>query len=172
MGLSEMRQKRAWRFSWSVWESHPLPLMIMRYYGGTGYEFTGAGFFKPELDHAAPLESQCVSWEFGWGAAEVEVDLETGEVILDKYTMVDDFGTIVNPLIANGQAVGGLAHLTLEELGDAGVQRVSAGSMFARFAHAALIDSASRVLSGGPMDPLDQAASGAEVNELMEKGSA
>ena len=48
-------------------ESHPLPLMIMRYYGGTGYEFTGEGFFKAAMDHAAPLETQCVSWEFGWG---------------------------------------------------------------------------------------------------------
>lgn len=72
----------------------------------------------------------------------------------------------------NVLAIGGLAHLTVDELADAGAQRVSAGSMFARFAHAALIDSASRVLSGGPMDPLDQAASGREVNELMEKGSA
>ena len=45
----------------------------------------------------------------GCHVAEVEVDLETGEVTLDRYTMVDDFGTIVNPLIANGQAVGGLA---------------------------------------------------------------
>ncbi len=45
----------------------------------------------------------------GCHVAEVEVDLDTGEVTLDRYTMVDDFGTIVNPLIANGQAVGGLA---------------------------------------------------------------
>ena len=28
---------------------------------------------KPETDHHAPLEAKCVSWEIGWGAAEVRI---------------------------------------------------------------------------------------------------
>jgi CO/xanthine dehydrogenase Mo-binding subunit len=87
-------------------ESHPLPPMIMGYYGGTGYEFTGAGFFKPELDHAAPLETQCVSWEFGWAAAEVEVDRETGLIHLNQLVVSGDAGQAINPLVCRGQDEG------------------------------------------------------------------
>jgi CO/xanthine dehydrogenase Mo-binding subunit len=94
---------------WSVRkgnELHPLPPMIMRYYGGTGYEFTGAGFFKPEMDHAAPLESQCVSWEFGWGVAEVEVDRDTGLIHLRQLVVSGDAGRAINPLACRGQDEG------------------------------------------------------------------
>lgn len=87
-------------------EAYPLAPMIMGFYGGTGYEFTGAGFFKPELDHAAPLESQCVSWEFGWGAAEVEVDRETGLITLLQLVVSGDAGRAINPLVCRGQDEG------------------------------------------------------------------
>lgn len=87
-------------------ESHPLAPMIMGFYGGTGYEFTGAGFFKPEMDHAAPLESQCVSWEFGWGAAEVEVDRETGVIHLLQLVVSGDAGRAINPKVCRGQDEG------------------------------------------------------------------
>lgn len=87
-------------------EAHPLPPMIMRYYGGTGYEFTGAGFFKPAMDHSAPLETQCVSWEFGWGAAEVEVDRETGQIHLKQLAVSGDAGRAINPLVCRGQDEG------------------------------------------------------------------
>ncbi|MGB0411945.1 MAG: molybdopterin cofactor-binding domain-containing protein, partial [Pikeienuella sp.] len=36
------------------------------------------------------------------------IDPETGAVQLDRYTLMDDFGVIVNPLIAGGQAQGGV----------------------------------------------------------------
>ena len=87
-------------------DAHPLAPMIMGYYGGTGYEFTGVGFFKPELDPAAPLESQCVSWEFGWGAAEVEVDRETGLIRLLQLVVSGDAGRAINPLVCRGQDEG------------------------------------------------------------------
>ena len=87
-------------------EAHPLAPMIMGYYGGTGYEFTGAGFFKPEMDHAAPLESQCVSWEFGWGAAEVEVDRETGLIRLLQLVVSGDAGQAIHPMVCRGQDEG------------------------------------------------------------------
>lgn len=94
---------------WSIRKgnrSYPLPPMIMRHYGGTGFEFTGEGFFKPEMDHSAPLETRCVSWEFGWGAAEVEVDRETGLVELRKLVVSGDAGRAINPLICRGQDEG------------------------------------------------------------------
>ena len=44
----------------------------------------------------------------GCHVAEVEVDPETGVVELLKYTCVNDFGNVVNPLIVAGQLHGGV----------------------------------------------------------------
>ena len=51
------------------------------------------------------------AWTFpnGCHVAEVEVDPLTGETILQRYTIVDDFGTLVNPLLVEGQVHGGVA---------------------------------------------------------------
>src|SRR5262249_12230791 len=40
---------------------------------------------------------------------EVAIDRETGEAALDRYTVVDDIGTVINPLLARGQIQGGVA---------------------------------------------------------------
>jgi aerobic carbon-monoxide dehydrogenase large subunit len=45
----------------------------------------------------------------GCHIAEVEIDPETGEVTLDRYTAVDDYGTLINPLLTVGQVQGGVA---------------------------------------------------------------
>jgi carbon-monoxide dehydrogenase large subunit len=39
----------------------------------------------------------------------VEVDPETGLVTLDRYSAVDDFGALINPLLTVGQVQGGVA---------------------------------------------------------------
>src|SRR5438132_5015022 len=44
----------------------------------------------------------------GCHIAEVEVDPETGMVEVVRYTFVNDFGTVINPLLVNGQAHGGI----------------------------------------------------------------
>jgi carbon-monoxide dehydrogenase large subunit len=44
----------------------------------------------------------------GCHVAEVEVDPETGVVEVVKYSMVNDFGVIVNPMLVEGQAHGGI----------------------------------------------------------------
>jgi carbon-monoxide dehydrogenase large subunit len=49
------------------------------------------------------------SFPFGAHVAVVEVDRETGAVTLLRHVAVDDCGTLVNPLIAEGQVHGGLA---------------------------------------------------------------
>lgn len=48
------------------------------------------------------------SFPNGCHVAEVEIDPETGRLTLDRYAMADDFGRIVNPLLAGGQAQGGV----------------------------------------------------------------
>ena len=45
----------------------------------------------------------------GCHVAEVEIDPETGVVKIVRYTGVNDFGTIVNPMIVAGQLHGGVA---------------------------------------------------------------
>jgi aerobic carbon-monoxide dehydrogenase large subunit len=49
------------------------------------------------------------TFPFGAHVAVVEVDTETGAVRLDRLVAVDDAGTIINPLLAEGQRHGGLA---------------------------------------------------------------
>jgi carbon-monoxide dehydrogenase large subunit len=44
----------------------------------------------------------------GCHIAEVEIDPETGETKVVKYVIVDDFGVLVNPLLVEGQAHGGI----------------------------------------------------------------
>jgi carbon-monoxide dehydrogenase large subunit len=40
---------------------------------------------------------------------EVEVEPETGAATVDRYTAVDDFGTLINPMLVEGQVHGGIA---------------------------------------------------------------
>jgi len=51
------------------------------------------------------------TWAFPNGAhvAEVEVDPETGKVSLERYSVVDDFGNLINPLLVEAQVHGGCA---------------------------------------------------------------
>jgi carbon-monoxide dehydrogenase large subunit len=45
----------------------------------------------------------------GCHLCEVEIDPETGEIRVERYLVVDDFGTVVNPLLLRGQVQGGVA---------------------------------------------------------------
>jgi carbon-monoxide dehydrogenase large subunit len=49
------------------------------------------------------------TFPFGAHVAVVEVDTETGRVELRRLVAVDDAGTLINPLIAQGQVHGGIA---------------------------------------------------------------
>ena len=49
------------------------------------------------------------TFPFGSHLAVVEVDVETGKVELQRFVAVDDAGTIVNPLVLEGQVHGGVA---------------------------------------------------------------
>ena len=45
----------------------------------------------------------------GCHVCELEIDPETGEVEIVRYSVVDDVGTVINPLLLHGQIVGGVA---------------------------------------------------------------
>ena len=49
------------------------------------------------------------TFPFGAHVAVVDVDTETGKVVLRRVVTVDDAGTVINPLLAEGQRHGGIA---------------------------------------------------------------
>ena len=61
------------------------------------------------LQGAGAAPGDVPSFPNGCHICEVEVDPETGAVAIDRYTVVDDIGTVVNPLLAKGQIMGGVA---------------------------------------------------------------
>jgi carbon-monoxide dehydrogenase large subunit len=60
------------------------------------------------------------SYPNGCHVAEIEIDRETGQTQVVRYTVVDDFGNLMNPLLAEGQVHGGVA----QGIGQAITERV------------------------------------------------
>ena len=63
---------------------------------------------EPALEATATYDPPNFSWPAGAHAAVVEVDTETGDAQLIRYVAIDDVGTVVNPLIVDGQVHGGI----------------------------------------------------------------
>jgi carbon-monoxide dehydrogenase large subunit len=61
------------------------------------------------LDSELVHDTATSSFPNGVHVAEVEVEPETGVTRVVGYTVVDDFGTVINPLLAEGQVHGGVA---------------------------------------------------------------
>lgn len=60
------------------------------------------------LDDKAVHDSSPSSFPNGCHVCEVEIDPETGVTEIVRYTVVDDFGVVINPLIVEGQVQGGI----------------------------------------------------------------
>ncbi|MBM36425.1 MAG: carbon monoxide dehydrogenase [Acidimicrobiaceae bacterium] len=61
------------------------------------------------LAHELDFDGSDATYPFGSHVAVVEVDRETGHVELLRHVAVDDCGTILNPMLVNGQQHGGIA---------------------------------------------------------------
>lgn len=61
------------------------------------------------LAESAVYDPPSFAWSNGAHACEVEVDRDTGEIRVAGYWAVDDVGTVINPLIVEGQIQGGIA---------------------------------------------------------------
>jgi carbon-monoxide dehydrogenase large subunit len=82
---------------------------------------------RPGWDHGRPpgvsagleetyyFEPPTVTWSYAAHAGIVEVDLNTGTISIDKYVVVHDCGVVVNPMLVEGQILGG----TVQGLGGA-----------------------------------------------------
>ncbi|MGH7417049.1 MAG: xanthine dehydrogenase family protein molybdopterin-binding subunit, partial [Candidatus Rokuibacteriota bacterium] len=64
---------------------------------------------EPGLYETATFVPTQDTWPNGCHVCEVEVDPDTGAVALARYVVVDDVGTVVNPLTLAGQIHGGVA---------------------------------------------------------------
>jgi carbon-monoxide dehydrogenase large subunit len=78
--------------AFAAWTAHNLPADL-----------------EPGLEATYVYDPPNFSWPAGAHVAIVEVDTETGAVELLRYVAVDDVGTVVNPIIVDGQIQGGLA---------------------------------------------------------------
>ncbi len=63
---------------------------------------------EPSIDADATYDPIDFSFPHGTHLCAMEVDTETGATTMRKYVCVDDIGTIINPLIVEGQVHGGL----------------------------------------------------------------
>jgi carbon-monoxide dehydrogenase large subunit len=63
---------------------------------------------EPGLEGVAFFEPDNTTFPFGAHLCRVEVDPETGEIRIDRYVAADDFGNVMNPLLADGQRIGGI----------------------------------------------------------------
>ncbi len=75
---------------------------------------------EPFLDETAYFDPPNTTWPFGTHICVVEVEKDTGSVMVKKYLAVDDVGNVVNPMIVDGQIHGGIAQGVAQALWESG----------------------------------------------------
>ena len=76
--------------------------------GAPGYSMPGG--IEPGLEASDNFKPSALTYSNGVQAVEVEVDTGTGEVRFLNYVVVSDCGTLINPMIVDGQIAGGVVH--------------------------------------------------------------
>ncbi len=72
--------------------------------------FVLPGGVEPGLEATEHVVMDDMAYANGAAVAEVEVDVETGRVLIRKFLIVHDCGRVINPMIVDGQIVGAVAH--------------------------------------------------------------
>jgi carbon-monoxide dehydrogenase large subunit len=65
---------------------------------------------KPDLGATAYADFKGLAYASGTNICEVEVDIETGEVRVQRYVVAHDCGRMINPMLVEGQIRGGVVH--------------------------------------------------------------
>lgn len=60
------------------------------------------------LEATEYFEPETVTWAYGCHVAIIEVEAETGQVLIRRYVVAHDAGVLINPTIADGQIIGGI----------------------------------------------------------------
>ena len=76
--------------------------------GAAGFSLPGG--MAPGLAAASDFLTAGLTYTNGTHLAEVEVDHETGAVKILRYVVVHDCGTMINPMMVEGQIAGGVVH--------------------------------------------------------------
>jgi carbon-monoxide dehydrogenase large subunit len=76
--------------------------------GVPGYAMPGN--FEPGLESTQNFIPPALTYGLGCHAVEVEVDIGTCGVRILRYIVVNDSGRLINPMIVEGQLIGGVAH--------------------------------------------------------------
>ena len=84
---------------------------------------------EPGLNETAFYDPTNFTFPAGTYICEVEVDPATGVVRVDRFTAVDDFGVIINPMIVEGQVHGGLVQGMGQALMEHGVYDPDSGQL-------------------------------------------
>jgi carbon-monoxide dehydrogenase large subunit len=84
---------------------------------------------EPGLNETAFYDPTNFTYPAGTYICEVEVDPATGVVRVDRFSAVDDFGTIINPMIVEGQVHGGLVQGIGQALMEHGVYDRETGQL-------------------------------------------
>ena len=74
----------------------------------TAHKFDGQEL-EPGLKETAFWDPTNFTFPAGVHICELEIDPETGVVTIDRWTAVDDFGKLINPMVVEGQVHGGIA---------------------------------------------------------------
>ncbi|MGH3423671.1 MAG: xanthine dehydrogenase family protein molybdopterin-binding subunit [Nocardioidaceae bacterium] len=120
---------------------------------------------EPNLDSEATFDPENFSFPHGTHLCAVEVDTETGRVAIRSYACVDDVGTVVNPLIVEGQVHGGLAQGIAQALYEEAVHDES-GTLLTGSLADYLVPSAADL----PWFTCDRTETPATTNSLGAKG--
>ena len=74
-----------------------------------GWETTRPPGVEAGLEEICYWQPETVTWSYAVHVAIVEVDRETGRVAIDNYAVAHDCGVVVNPMLVEGQVMGGAA---------------------------------------------------------------
>jgi len=120
---------------------------------------------EPGLEAQTFYDPSNFTWPFGTHICTVEVDRDTGKVIILRYLAVDDCGRVINPLLRDGQVHGGIAQGIAQALYEHGVYddqgQLKTGSM---------ADYAIPTANELPMYDTDETVTESPVNPLGVKG--
>jgi aerobic carbon-monoxide dehydrogenase large subunit len=108
-----------------------------------------------------------ITFPNGCHIAEVEIDPDTGSVVLERYTAVDDFGALINPMLTIGQVQGGVA----QGIGQAMLEQTIYDPQSGQLLSGSFMDYA--LPRAADLPPLDITLSGVptNANPLGVKGS-
>ena len=107
----------------------PIADFVTKHLGRWNGELIGNGRMRKPLEPKHPLGGTPAFYEFNCTAFEIEVDAETGEILIHKHVTVGDVGKALNPVQVEAQdegaAIMGLGHTLMEHLLLDGQGRIS-----------------------------------------------